>query len=207
MIARVSRGHSKGMLVLASPTLSKALRSTSVGDRDAAWRALYDEHFAQVYRLVCRFGVPFADVEDVAQRVFVVAYRRVQEIDEVRNVGAWLRAIVVRVVAEHRRWLRVRRVKQWLLRASAEAERSPQRDPERDAAARQAQRTVAAVLAQMSPKLRDVLVLLELEQLELRDAAETLGIPVNTVRSRRRLAREQFQRISRRKDAGRSGDG
>jgi RNA polymerase sigma-70 factor (ECF subfamily) len=194
------------MLVLASPTMSKALRSTSVDDRDAAWRALYDEQFAQVYRLICRFGVPFADVEDVAQRVFVVAYRRAQEIEDVRNAGAWLRAITVRVVAEHRRWLRVRRVKQWLLRASAELERAPQPTPERDAAARQAQRTVAAVLEQMSPKLRDVLVLLELEQLELREAADALGIPVNTVRSRRRLARERFQRISERMNSGRRSD-
>lgn len=151
--------------------------------------------------------MPFADVEDVTQRVFVVAYRRVQEIDDVRNVGAWLRAIVVRVIAEHRRWLRVRRVKQWLLRATAEVERAPQPTPERDAVAREAQRTVAAVLAQMSPKLRDVLVLLELEQLELRAAAETLGIPANTVRSRRRLAREQFQRISERMNTGGRRDG
>jgi DNA-directed RNA polymerase specialized sigma24 family protein len=119
MIAWVSSGHDREMLVLVSPTLTEALRSTSVDERDAAWRALYDEHFAPVYRLVCRFGVPFADVEDVTQRVFVVAYRRVQEIDDVRNVGAWLRAIVVRVIAEHRRWLRVRRVKQWLLCATA----------------------------------------------------------------------------------------
>lgn len=207
MIVWVSGRHSRRMLVLASPTLTKALRSTSVEDRDAAWRALYDEQFAQVYRLVCRFGVPFADVEDVAQRVFVVAYRRVQEIDDVRNVAAWLRAIVVRVVAEHRRWLRVRRVKQWVLRASAEVERAPQPTPERDAAAQEAQRTVAAVLAQMSPKLRDVLVLLELEQLDLREAAETLGIPANTVRSRRRLAREQFQRISERMNVGWRSDG
>jgi RNA polymerase sigma-70 factor (ECF subfamily) len=207
MIDRVSPGHSRKMLVLANPTLTQALRSRSVGDRDAAWRALYDEHFAQVYRLICRFGVPFADVEDVAQRVFVVAYRRAQEIEDVRNVGAWLRAIVVRVVAEHRRWLRVRRVKDWLLRASLEAERPPQPTPERDAAARQAQRIVAGVLAQMSPKLRDVLVLLDLEQLELREVAETLGIPANTVRSRRRLAREQFQRISERPSVGGRRDG
>jgi RNA polymerase sigma-70 factor, ECF subfamily len=196
MIVWVRKGHSKDVLAMASPVLTHALRSASRLERDAAWRAVYDEHFEQVYRLACRFGVPLADVEDVVQRAFVVAHRRIQEIDEVRNVGAWLRAIVVRVVAEHRRWQRVRRLKQWVLRASAELEQSAAaRTPERDAAAHEAQALVASVLARMSPKLRDVLVLLELEQLDLAETAETLAIPVNTVRSRRRLAREQFQRL------------
>jgi len=195
MIAFVRRGHNKDVLAMANTALTHSLRSASRAEREAAWRAVYDEHFDNVYRLACRFGVPLADVEDVAQRAFVVAHRRIQEIDEVRNVGAWLRAIVVRVVAEHHRWLRVRRVKQWVLRASAELERAQVRTPERDAAAQQAQAMVARVLSRMSPKLRDVLVLLELEQLDLAETAETLAIPVNTVRSRRRLAREQFQRV------------
>jgi RNA polymerase sigma-70 factor, ECF subfamily len=189
----------RDVLAMVSPALTsgltRGLRSASKLERDAAWRALYDEHFDPVYRLACRLGVPLGDVEDVVQRAFVVAHRRIHDVDEVRNVGAWLRAIVLRVVAEHRRWQRVRRLKQWVLRTSAEVERAAASTPERDAAAREAQALAASLLARMSPKLRDVLVLLELEQLELAETAETLGIPLNTVRSRRRLARAQFQRL------------
>jgi RNA polymerase sigma-70 factor (ECF subfamily) len=197
MIVRVRPRHSKDVLAMASPVSSQQLRSASKPEREAAWRAVYDEHFAGVYRLACRFGVPLADVEDVTQRAFVIAHRRIEEIDEVRNVGAWLRAIVVRVVADHRRWQRVRRVKHWVLRTSAEVAHVQIPTPEHEVAAREAQALVARVLSRMSPKLRDVLVLLELEQLELAEAAETLAIPANTVRSRRRLAREQFLRVWR----------
>jgi len=178
-----------------TPGVTPGLRSASKLERDAAWRALYDEHFDPVYRLVCRLGVPLGDVEDVVQRAFVVAHRRIQQIEEVRNTGAWLRAIALRVVAEHRRWQRVRRVKHWVLRTSAEVDRAAASTPEREAATHEAQALVAALLARMSPKLRDVLVLLELEQLDLAETAESLGIPLNTVRSRRRLARAQFQRL------------
>jgi len=195
VIAHVDQGHPKKLVTIAASPTTEALRSASTAERNAAWRALYHDQFDHVYRLACRFGVPAADVEDVTQRVFVVAHRRIAEIEEIHNVGAWLRAIVVRVVAEHRRWARVRRVKHWVLRTSADVESPRPTTPERDLVALQAQRVVAQVLAKMSPKLRDVLVLLELEELSLQEAAETLGIPSNTVRSRKRLAREQFQRI------------
>jgi DNA-directed RNA polymerase specialized sigma24 family protein len=47
----------------------------------------------------------------------------------------------------------------------------------------------------MSPKLREVLVLSELEELDLTEVAMILDIPKNTVRSRRKLARDQFARL------------
>jgi RNA polymerase sigma-70 factor, ECF subfamily len=169
------------------------LRSLDLSDREGAWRELYAQHFDSIYRLVCRFGVPMTDVEDITQSVFVRAHKRVQEVADVRDVGAWLRGIAVRAVAEHLRWRRVRRVKQWLVRESIEQQAS--RTPEADAQRAQAEQLVGEVLAEMSTKLRNVLVLLEIEECSLAEAACILGIPQNTVRSRRRLAREQFQRL------------
>jgi RNA polymerase sigma-70 factor, ECF subfamily len=169
------------------------LRSIDLSDRERAWRELYAQYFDSIYRLVCRFGVPMTDVEDITQSVFVRAHKRVQEVAEVRDVGAWLRGIAVRAVAEHLRWRRVRRVKQWLVRASAETQAV--RTPEAQAASAQAERLVGEVLAEMSGKLRSALVLLDIEECSLEEAAQILGIPLNTVRSRRRLAREQFERL------------
>lgn len=188
------KGRCGLLLETESWTLS-SLRSDRASVRNRAWQALYEQHVDGVYRLVSCLGVAEADVDDVIQRVFVVAHRRIKEIETIYNVRAWLRGIAVRVVADHRAWHRVRRLKQGLLRALTRAETPPAPTPERCADAAEVRRLVHDVLGRMSPKLRDVLVLVDLEECKPGEAAALLRVPVNTVRSRRRLAREEFLRI------------
>lgn len=170
------------------------LRSASRDERDLAWRELYDAEFARVYRLACRFGVPAAEVEDVAQQVFVVAHRRIAEMEQVTNLHAWVRGITVKVIADHHRWRRVRRIKAWLVEAVYTEADAGRTTPAREAEQAEMRDRIAEVLRTLSPKLRSVLVLADIEECSLAEVAEAVGAPVNTVRSRRRLAREAFQR-------------
>jgi RNA polymerase sigma-70 factor (ECF subfamily) len=159
---------------------------------DGAWRALYDEQRADVHRLVRRSGVATAEVEDVTQQVFLIALRLLRHGEEIRCAPAWLRGIAIRVTSEYHRWSRVRRIKRCLLEA-AECCREAVPTPERATEAVETQQRVGAVLRQMSPKLRAVLVLCEIEERSVSQAADALAIPINTVRSRRVLARRSFR--------------
>jgi DNA-directed RNA polymerase specialized sigma24 family protein len=47
----------------------------------------------------------------------------------------------------------------------------------------------------MSIKLRDTLILLDVEGMPPSEAARALGVPRNTMRSRHRLARDEFKRL------------
>lgn len=181
------------MLSATTSTDASALRSASIAERNRAWRQLYDEQFDGVYRFVCRCGVPTSDAEDVTQRVFLVVHRRLDDAIEIENVGGWVRGIALKAVAEHHRWRRVRRLKAWFAQEATAPEASDA-GPESATQSEEARARVAEVLARMSAKLRDVLVLVDLEGVGLNEAAETLGVPVNTVRSRRRLAQEDFRR-------------
>lgn len=156
------------------------------------WRAFHDRHARYVYGLVLRSGVPHRDVDDVFQRVFMVVHRRL-EADRVEKVRPWLRAIVLRVVMDHRRYHRVRRAKAWIVER-LERDRPAVPTPEREHERNEASEKVWSVLRRLRPKLAEVIILCDLEGLRPAEAAETLGIPVNTVRSRRRLAKEAFAR-------------
>jgi RNA polymerase sigma-70 factor (ECF subfamily) len=167
------------------------------GSVERAFTLLYSEHFDRVYGLIGRYGVASADLEDLTQQVFSVAFRHQHELARLEHPRAWLAAITVRVVREHYRFRRVRRLKAWLVERSWAARGTDEWTPEREALQSEAGARVRQVLARMSTKLRDALVLVELEQLGTREAAEVLAISHNTLRSRQRLARAEFLRLWR----------
>ena len=76
------------------------------------FREFYHAHVEFVWRGARRLGVDDAAVDDVVQHVFLVAHRRFPEfrLDDFPggrgSVKAWVFAILVRVVREHRRTTR-----------------------------------------------------------------------------------------------------
>lgn len=188
-------------MVMSSSPL-QALRSPEVRAHEQVWREVYNEEFDKCYRLVLRSGVPSAEAEELVQRVFLVALRRAPELGRVDNPGAWLRRITLNVIGEYYRWRRVRRLKAWMLGTTAGAIPSGSTSPDEELQSAQLRKRVSDVLGEMSSKLRDVLVLIEMEGLKPQEAAEVLGCPTNTVRSRRRLAVLDFEKRWRACDEG-----
>ena len=165
----------------------------------SAWRELYVDHADRVWRFAERLGVAPADLPDVLQEVFVVVFRRLPDFDGRARFTTWLFGIAVRVVRGHRRSLwrrRVARLVGWDPWGSDSAVPDPHEALERSADAED----LAWILGQMSPKLREVHVLYEIEEVDGPSIAEIVGCPVPTVRSRLRLAREEFQRLQRRRN-------
>lgn len=162
---------------------------------ERAFCRLYEEYFEEVHGLVCRFGVAPNDALDLTQQVFSVALRHKQSLTQIAAPHSWLRAIVLRVVHEHYRFLRVRRLKAWLVEHSWAARAIDERTPEIGTLEDEMRARVRGVLERMSTKLRDTLVLVELEELDPQEVAKILAISHNTLRSRRRLARAEFARL------------
>ncbi len=178
--------------------LHRAVRNESSPDRE--FRQFYSQHFDGVMAFVLRFGVHPSDAEDLVQRVFFIAMRRAPDSEPLQDAQHWLRAVALRVLHQHFRWWRVRRAAAWLLELTWAGDNTTEFNPEREALVTESLGQVRDVLKCMSTKLRDTLVLLDIEELAPSEAAKLLGVPRNTMRSRHRLARDEFKRLWLRKE-------
>jgi len=201
-----SRGHASGVNpatalapamapapAASRPTLEPlALPAPSLDAKARTFRALYEAHVDFVWRNLRRLGVNECDVEDRTQEVFVVAHRRFDEFED-RGHGprAWLFQIVLRVASDARRHRRRHPEDPDGGDATARACIDP---PQADAVARrEALSRLDAALESIEVGRRAVLVLHEIEEMTAPEIAQVLGIPLNTVYSRLRVARAELE--------------
>jgi RNA polymerase sigma-70 factor (ECF subfamily) len=167
------------------------------------FRALYDAHFAFVWRSVASRGVPAAAMDDVVQEVFLVVHRKLHEFEGRSTVRTWLHGIVRRVVADHVKKRGNQAAGQVSLDEHAfESGEDPGLELERRTAAA----LVDTLLGKLSESHREVFVMYELEQLTTREIAELTRTNENTVQTRLKAARKAFQRALDRHRAGTGRD-
>jgi RNA polymerase sigma-70 factor (ECF subfamily) len=189
-LAGTSSAATSATLADVSPDAALVARCRR-GEPDA-WRALYDAHWAFVYRTARRLGTPQEELEDVVHDVFVVVLRKLDTFEDGR-LTTWLYRITANTVSDRHRRRRVRSafaaLKVWIGAAPPPA-------PDRRAEQACAERRTEQVLARMSPKKREVLALHALEGLSGDEIAERLGCPVNTVWTRLHHARREFAEVA-----------
>jgi len=158
-----------------------------------SFKEVYDEHFRFVWRSLRRLGVPESDVADAVQDVFLVVHRRLGEFEGRSKVTTWLYGICYRVAHDRRRLAHVRR------RADGDdGQLDDHADENADVAAaaerRQGLEMLEAILDELPIGQRAVFTLFELDGMGGDAVAEMLAIPLGTVYSRLRIAREQFKK-------------
>lgn len=167
-------------------------------------RVLFQAHYASIWRLLRRCGVPTAQIDDAAQEVFWVAARRLLDIQPGRE-HSFLYGVALRVASNDVRRRRATPPMSAADDLSLVADERP--SPEEQFEQKRARELLDAVLDGMPLELREVFVLFELEGLEVRDIATIQEIPVGTASSRLRRAREEFSRIAKRVHATFVGQG
>jgi len=157
--------------------------------------AVYAAYFRSIWRTLRRLGVTMAQLDDAAQDVFVVVHRRLPEFDG-RSLRGWLYAIAVRVASDYRRGAFQRRA---LPLDPSLVDPAP--DPGRSSELNESVRLLHTLLGELSEPKRTAFVLAELEELSVPEIAEALGENLNTVYSRVRIARAEFEAALRRERA------
>jgi RNA polymerase sigma-70 factor, ECF subfamily len=144
------------------------------------------EHLDFVWRCLRRFGVPASDADDAAQQVFLVAADKLADVP-VERERAFLFATAARIAANARRSIRRR---QTAYDSLSQAPEEPTASQDELSDQLRARALLDQVMADMPEDLREVFVLFEIEEISIQDIATTLEIPIGTVGSRLRRARQ-----------------
>jgi RNA polymerase sigma-70 factor, ECF subfamily len=182
-----------------------ALRSTSETPEipaseapDVRFRKLVDASFDFIWRSLRGMGVPADAVDDAAQQVFLIAAQKLEEIVP-GSERAFLYGTALGVSANARRARARRRevLDEEALQGQVDAAPSGETLVE----LKERRALLDRILAGMAEDLRAVFVLFVLEGLTTPEIAELVGVPLGTVASRLRRAREAFHAASKRLEA------
>jgi RNA polymerase sigma-70 factor, ECF subfamily len=156
---------------------------------ERAFEAVYREHFGFVWRILRRLGVPTEALEDAAQEVFLVLHRRRAGLGPDVSLRSWLFGTARRVAADVRRGQH-RRERRLQALAVVHGDRANELPAEQAEAAEFVQR----FLERLDPDKRMVFVLADLEGMTAPEIAGAIDVKLNTVYSRLRAARAEFER-------------
>ena len=158
--------------------------------------AVYEDHLDFVWLAVRRMGVRLADMDDVVQEVFFIVHRRLAEFEGRAQLKTWVFKILVHVV---RHYWRAHQRKPGDRAAEDPAEiQTLAADHEKGPAATlervEALRVLDRLLGELDEDKREVFVLAEIEQMTAVQIAEIVEANPNTVASRLRAARQEYQK-------------
>jgi RNA polymerase sigma-70 factor (ECF subfamily) len=146
------------------------------------------------YRLVYQIaysvlGNP-ADAEEVTQDAFLAAYQKLGALRDADKFRPWVARTGWRLAVNRRRGAvrAMGRDSAWI------ADRQVSEDPEGRAGEREFEARLRARVDSLPEKLRAVVLLIGVEEMDVRTVAGILEIPEGTVRSRLHLARRQLLR-------------
>jgi RNA polymerase sigma-70 factor, ECF subfamily len=171
-----------------------SINALKAGDR-AEFASLVETYSTQIYRLALKILNDAQDAEDVLQETFIKALRSLPSFEGRSSLSTWLYRIAVN---EALMLVRKRRPGQVSIEAEKEdsdGEEEPVEIvdwcclPEGELVNSEATRFLDEAIQKLSPALRAVFVLRDIEGLSVKETADALGLTEATVKTRLLRAR------------------
>lgn len=185
------------------PDEQTLIKQCRAGDQ-SAFEELVKRHSSRVFRIIHRFFREQTTVEDLAQDVFLKAFRSLNTYRGKSPFAGWLTAIAIntcyRQLDERRRMEKVLAAepgpeeRMALETFCLKPEQGNAGDPEKRAVLRD---LVGKILTQLTLKEQMVLILMEVEGMSVEEIARLWSVPAITVRVRAFRARKHALRIFR----------
>jgi len=188
----------------AQEALGRLVRRCVAGDPEA-WQELVVSQHRRIYAICYRFTGSGTDAEDLTQEVFLKLYRNLASFDVERgSFQTWITTLARNLLVDHFRRTRLERASD-SLDASFSGDddgatlgdrlADPHPSPESHAAGMELRVRIQQALAQLSPELREAVILRDLEDMDYKEIAQVLRIPEGTVKSRISRGRGELARL------------
>jgi RNA polymerase sigma-70 factor, ECF subfamily len=169
----------------------------ALGGSQEAFRELVVRFERPVYTLILRMVRDASTAEDLAQEVFVKAYRHLDAYDPARKFASWLFKVAHNTTIDHLRRGSVDTVpletdredggELMAVLADGSAE-SPSAAVER----RQMARALERAIAGLRPEYREAVILRYVEGQSYQEICEVLGVPMGTIKTNLHRARKEM---------------
>lgn len=144
-------------------------------------------HLTDIYRSACSMTGNATDGQDLAQEVYLEAWKSFHRFELGTNCRAWLFKILFHRLHHFRRKAyRYQTLPDESVLEQTLAAPAPLPDQLTD-------QEILGALDRLSPTFREVLLLADVQDFSYKEIAETLGIPIGTVMSRLSRARMQLR--------------
>ncbi|WP_438002901.1 RNA polymerase sigma factor [Sorangium sp. So ce321] len=154
----------------------------------------------RVKRLVAYAGVPTRDLDDVVQEAMLRLWEKRELALSARNVIAWAESVVLNTARDHQRRARRRDAALTSLEEAGLVDRHL--SPEARVIARQKVELAWMLIGQIDERFRATFIACEVLERSVEEVACEHQIPLETARTRLRLAREEFEEAVARWEAG-----
>ncbi len=157
-------------------------------DAEVLFRDLVKEHWTRLHRFIIKNIGHHDDAEDLTQQAFSEAVRSFEHFRGESELSTWLYGIAMNLV---RNYLSRAPRRRYEFTDDSELEFTPSKElnPEEYVEQTQQLSALAEALEELPPRMREVLLMVAVDELSYEDAAVLLTVPVGTVRSRLSRAR------------------
>ncbi len=188
--------------------VTHALVARCMAGDSGAWELLVRQNNRRVFNLCYRFTGSMADSEDLTQEAFIKIYRTLGSFDPDKAAfTTWMTTVTRNLLVDH-----FRRTKQE--RATDSIDSAPEGDddapklserlqdtglrPDERVEAKEKQKLVHKALQELSPELREAVILRDLQDMDYKEIATALKVPEGTVKSRINRGRAELARVLQR---------
>jgi RNA polymerase sigma-70 factor (ECF subfamily) len=178
------------------------------GDGEA-WETLARTQHRRIYGICYRFTGSQSDAEDLTQEAFLKMFKNLASFDPAKGgFTTWLTTLTRNLLVDNYRRTKMDRISDSLDETldgeneggitKADRLADGGKSQEQLVSGMQLRTQIQEALKQVSPELREAVILRDLEDMDYKDIAEVLGVPQGTVKSRISRGRSELARLLKR---------
>jgi RNA polymerase sigma-70 factor (ECF subfamily) len=178
-----------------SATSDAALIERCLRQDNSAWDEIMARYRRRVFHIAYKFTGKHDQAEDLTQEIFLKLFKSLDKFNRDADFGTWLTSVARNYCIDHyRASKREREVMVEDLLAFDQAVASSG-NPQRRLEESDRRSFLRAGLERLPDKLREAVILRDLQGLSYQEMADRLGLPEGTVKSRINRGREELARL------------